>query len=96
MKRIAALTLAAAMVLGGCAQDASKADLAEPQQKGRSIPDEYEVRVPDALTVFQNIDGHPTLTRVCIDGVAFLTTSRDFSAVTRLPEWDDACPKAAK
>jgi len=28
---------------------------------------------------------------LCIDGVAFVTTSRDYSAVLRVPEWDAWC-----
>lgn len=51
-----------------------------------------EVRDPGSITLWNNIDQHPNLARVCADGVAFLTTTRpDFSAVQRVPEWDAAC-----
>ena len=95
-KNLIAAAALAALLLVGCAEDASKADLAEPKQKGRSIPENYEVRVPDSLTVYQNIDKHPTIAKVCVDGVAFATTSRDFSALTRIPEWDADCKAPAK
>lgn len=46
----------------------------------------------DSYTLWNNVDGNPNLVRVCADGVAFLTTTRpDFSAVTRIPEWDSYC-----
>lgn len=96
MKKTLAAAALALLALAGCAQDASKADLKEPQQKGRSIPDDYEVRVPEKLTVYQNIDGHPTIAKVCVSGVAFATTSRDYTSLTRIPEWDGGCPKAGK
>ncbi|MGI5241490.1 hypothetical protein [Dactylosporangium sp. CA-139066] len=44
---------------------------------------------PDKIEVYANVDGHPNITRVCIDGVAFATTSRDAgNNFMRVPEWD--------
>jgi hypothetical protein len=48
----------------------------------------------DAYYLVNNLDGHPNLVRVCQDGVAFLTTTRDLDAVERIPEWDRFCPPA--
>lgn len=94
-KKIISIAIAALMAVGvaGCAEDASKVDLKEPQQKGKSLPDNYEVRVPQSLTVFQNIDAHPTIAKLCVDGVAFATTSRDYNAIMRVPEWDKDCKR---
>lgn len=47
----------------------------------------------DSYAIWNNVDGHPNLVRVCADGVAFLTTTRDYTAVQRVPEWDAECPK---
>lgn len=47
----------------------------------------------DSYKLFNNVDGHPNLVRVCADGLAFLTTTRDYHAVERIPEWDHFCVK---
>jgi hypothetical protein len=49
------------------------------------------VGAPDSIEVFRNVQLHPNLARICIDGVAFLTTTRDLDAVDRIPEWDEFC-----
>lgn len=49
-------------------------------------------RDPDKIELFNNIDKHPNIAKVCIDGVAFATTTRDLAAITRVPEWDKTCP----
>jgi hypothetical protein len=49
---------------------------------------------PDLVQNYNNMDRHPNIGKVCIDGVAFLTTTRDYDAVTRVPEWDKTCPSA--
>lgn len=56
-------------------------------------PIEVIVTAPDSVEVFLNVDMHPNLARVCIDGIAFLTTTRDLDAVDRVAEWDPYCPK---
>ena len=50
---------------------------------------------PDLVENYNNMDQHPNMGKVCIDGVAFLTTTRDYDAVTRVPEWDRTCPAPA-
>lgn len=97
-KRILSILLLGALLfVSACAgSDASKVDLKEPKQKGRTIPSNYEVRVPDSLTVYQNIDGHPTIAKLCIEGLAFRTTSRDYESAERVPEWDKTCPSGEK
>jgi hypothetical protein len=46
---------------------------------------------PDKIKLYVNVDTHPNLVRLCIDHVAFLTSSRDQDAVLRVPEWDAWC-----
>lgn len=98
MKRrvLVGLGLTAALAFGACTQDASKTDLDEPKQSGRAIPQDYKATAPDAITVFQNVDGHPSIVRVCIDGLAFRTLSTSHNggfegAAARVEEWDDYC-----
>jgi hypothetical protein len=69
----------AALALSGCMND--------------SIRDyeEAEVRDPDHITLWNSVDLHPNIARTCTDGVAWATTSRDFTAIIRVPEWDDFC-----
>jgi hypothetical protein len=75
---------AAIAVLGlvGC-EDANQKDVRGVQANAN----------PGNVTVFANIDQHPNFTRICADGLAFITTSRDTMPINRLPEWDWACPK---
>jgi hypothetical protein len=51
---------------------------------------------PDKIEGYTNVDGQPNLVRLCIDGVAFMTTSRDYSSTIRVPEWDHWCGGATK
>ena len=48
---------------------------------------------PDLIEAYNNLDGHPNIAKVCIDGVAFATTTRDAqAAIQRVPDWDETCP----
>lgn len=47
---------------------------------------------PDLIEVFNNVDKHPNIVKVCIDGVAFATTTRDYQALQRVEAWDRTCP----
>ena len=48
---------------------------------------------PDLIEAYNNLDGHPNIAKVCIDGVAFATTTRDAqAAIQRVPDWDSSCP----
>lgn len=86
-QRLAALTLTAlaAAALSGCDTTSNNADL-----KG------VEYRKPDKIEGYQNVDGQPNVTRLCIDGVAFLTNSREQDSVLRVPEWDAWCKGPAR
>lgn len=46
---------------------------------------------------FNNVDQHPNLVRFCIDGVAFVSSTREGTNVVRIPEWDTSyCGKVTK
>ena len=48
---------------------------------------------PDTIEVFSNVDKHPNIAKLCIDGVAFATTTREGnSAIMRVEAWDATCP----
>lgn len=51
---------------------------------------------PDLIEAYNNLDGHPNIAKVCIDGVAFATTTRDAqAAIQRVEAWDSSCPGGA-
>ena len=85
MKKIAAASaVAASLLLGACA--------------GNNFRDVegVESQRPDLIEVFSNVDKHPNIAKVCIDGVAFATTTREGnSAITRVEAWDKTCPNGA-
>ena len=52
-----------------------------------------ESQEPDSIEVFSNVDRHPNIAKLCIDGVAFATTTREGnSAIMRVEAWDRDCP----
>ena len=84
------------LALAGCSVDQSKADLDEPEVVGDIQPESYIATVPDKVEIISNVDNHPTIVRMCIDGLAFRTVSSTHSglatpAVDRVPEWDGWC-----
>lgn len=99
IKKISAILFAFSLLLvTGCAldeKDASQTDIKEPKTGAKVIPDDYEARVPDSLTIYRNVDKHPTINKLCVEGIAFRTVSSTHStgdSVVRVPEWDDTCP----
>jgi hypothetical protein len=96
-KRLAALVVAMSLLSLACSgQDAAKTDIKEPKQVGRSLPKDFSARTPDKLTVWQNVDGHPTIVQLCIDGLGWRTISTAHNpgypgAAARVPEWDAEC-----
>lgn len=83
-----AVVAAVALALAGCGSDnANQHDVTGVSWKN-----------PDKIEVYANIDEHPNLVRLCIDHVAFATTSRlNGVNLMRVPEWDVTfCGAAAK
>lgn len=79
---LAGAALALVAVTAGC-NDANQKDVKGVQANAN----------PGNITAFANIDQHPNFARVCADGLAFITTTRENMPINRLPEWDWACPK---
>jgi hypothetical protein len=79
-RRLILLTLAAAL-LTGCGPGDNFRDL-----------EGIASRDPDKVEVYNNVDQHPNLVMVCIHGVAFITTTREYHPVERVPELDRQCP----
>lgn len=89
---VVALTVAAC---GG--SDASKADLQQPQVDGNLATTKIVAKAPDSVVVYVNVDQHPNIAKLCIEGIAFRTVSSTYAslntpAAERVPEWDASCP----
>lgn len=76
----AAVTAVAGVALAGCGLNDSMRDYEEAQ-----------IKDPDSVTLWNNVDLHPNVARLCTDGVAWATTTRDYTAIIRVPEWDAFC-----
>lgn len=56
-------------------------------QQVRDVED-IPAQDPAKVEIYNNVDQYPNIVRVCIDGVAFATTTREYEPVLRVPEWD--------
>lgn len=83
MRKIAAVAAAAlaAAAVAGCT----------PQYNDLKNVPQVE---PDAAVVYAAPDGYPNLVVTCIEGVAFVLTTRDYEPVMRVPELDRTCGTA--
>ena len=87
MKKITAVTAIAVggLLLGACSS----------RDNFRDVEGVRSQR-PDSIEVFSNVDRHPNIAKICIDGVAFATTTREGnSAINRVEGWDKTCPGGA-
>lgn len=97
MKRTA-IIVALALVIAGCSSATTRDIDTETAWFETSIeltPDRLSVQTPDQVDIFLNLDGHPNLARLCIEGLGFLTSTSEFKAWERMPEWDDYCATQA-
>jgi hypothetical protein len=46
---------------------------------------------PDYVLTYLNVDGFPNPTILCIQGVGFVTISRDYQSLQEVPEWNAFC-----
>lgn len=46
---------------------------------------------PDYAEIYNNTDQHPNIGLICVRGVGFATTTRDYNAIQRVPAWDNFC-----
>lgn len=82
-KRVLAVVVGALAILGACSPGDNFRDV-----EGAKSQD------PDLIEVFNNVDQHPNIVKVCIDGVAFRTITREHDSVQRVEAWDSTCPGA--
>jgi hypothetical protein len=45
----------------------------------------------DYIEVFRNADDFPNVARICVEGIAFASTSSGGPSLLRVPEWDSMC-----
>lgn len=45
---------------------------------------------PEKAELYNNVDDYPNIVRICVDGVAFATTTREHVPIFRVPEWDSS------
>jgi hypothetical protein len=84
MKR-ALVVIGAAILLSGCGGSLAGGG-------GFKDVESVEPKDADSYTLLNNVDGYPNIVRVCYEGVAFATTTRDAAgAILRVPEWDASC-----
>jgi hypothetical protein len=53
--------------------------------------EDADLRDPDEIVIFTNVDTYPNLVKLCVDGLGFVTTTREYDPWGRVPEWDDYC-----
>lgn len=80
----AAAATTALLALSACGQ--------APWEDSLRDSEDATVMDPGSITLYNNVDKHPNIARVCAGGVGFATTTRpDFGSVQRVPEWDAFC-----
>ncbi|MEV5413118.1 hypothetical protein AB0K60_30310 [Thermopolyspora sp. NPDC052614] len=85
--------LLAVLLLTGCSSD----QLADRGGQEDAPPD--KISDVDYIEVFRNADNFPNVARICIEGLAFASTSSGrrgedavaAPALLRIPEWDAKC-----
>ncbi len=95
-KKIVAALIATALILAAC-EDQQFQDIEAPDTLEDSVVEEGHLtfQALDQIDVFQNIDGFPSMVRVCLEGLAFLMVSSNWYApevekrpYERMPMWD--------
>ena len=51
---------------------------------------------PDFIQTYLNVDGYANVTMLCIDGVGFATTSRDYTSLIPVAGWNSFCATKSK
>lgn len=73
------IAVAALVALTGCAN-----------QTIRDLED-VPVEEPDSARIIVNVDQYPNIAIMCVDGVAFVTTTRELDGILRVEELDKTC-----
>lgn len=74
----------ALLVIGGIAASAGCSNQLNDQGGVPQHSADYEM-------TYLNVSSFPNITLVCIKGIGFATTTRDYTSVMRVPEWDSFC-----
>ncbi len=91
--------LGAALLLTGCSSE----QLGDRGGQENAAPD--KIGDVDYIEVFRNADNFPNVARICVEGLAFASTSSGLRgsegaaaapALLRIPEWDAQCREFAK
>jgi hypothetical protein len=91
MNKITKALTVAALVAAGVLTSAESCDNQTADKKGVIFHD------PQKIEGYKNVDQHPNIVRLCIDGVAFYTTTRtNGEFMGRVPEWDTWCKGTAQ
>lgn len=69
---------------------ATSASACGTQTEDRDL-ENVPLKNPQKAEHYANVNGHPNISRICIDGVAFATTTREYAPILRVPEWDAWC-----
>jgi hypothetical protein len=77
---LGAAVVATAGIIAGCAGNPQLDDLRNTS-----------VLYPNYAVTFMNVSSFPNVTELCINGIAFATTTRDYNAILRIPQWDAFC-----
>lgn len=87
MKKIATVTGTAALTLAlltGCGSN-DKRDV-----EGVKSMD------PDYIEVYNNTDGRPNVVLLCLRGVGFASTTREYAALMPIEDWNEFCKTKMK
>jgi PBP1b-binding outer membrane lipoprotein LpoB len=76
----AGAAISAAVIIGGCSNQLD--DL-------KGVNPNY----PNYAAVYIEPDGFPNIVETCVNGQGFALTTRDYTAIIRMPEWDTFCAK---
>jgi hypothetical protein len=87
MRRRTQVIIAAAAVAVGAVTAAGVAGCSNQFQDQNGIAQAN----PDYILTYLNVDGFPNPTIMCIRGVGFVTTSRDYQSLQEVPEWGAFC-----
>ena len=77
-----ALIISAGVAVAGCSQLNDQAGIPQASM--------------DYAMTYLNADNFANITVVCIRSVGFATTTRDYAAAIRVPEWDGFCASKAR
>lgn len=48
-------------------------------------------RDPEKALFYNNVDQHPNVGVLCVNGIGVITTTREYDSILRVPELDDWC-----